>query len=136
MGWLKSFSLGLCHLSEAQKRAVGGGGNTSIAYSLEKTEIGWPLAWSQLGCSDGMTKPHSHGWLEGPAAENEKNKTQKRAGWRNKGENSDVEPQLLADGAGIRKMKIHAVNLLFASVNFLSQGRTFPLALAMPSACS
>lgn len=45
-----------------------------------------------------------------------------------KGENSDVEPQLLADGAGIRKMKIHAVNLLFASVNFLSQGKTFPLA--------
>ena len=45
-----------------------------------------------------------------------------------KGENGDVEPQLLADGAGIRKMKIHAVNLLFASVNFLSQGKTFPLA--------
>lgn len=83
-----------------------------------------------------MTKPHSRGQLEGPAAENEKIKIKKRAGWRNKGENSDVEPQLLADGAGIRKMKIHAVNLLFASVNFLSQGRTFPLALAMPSACS
>lgn len=37
-----------------------------------------------------------------------------------------MEPQLLADGAGIRKMKIHAVNLLLASVNFLSQGKTFP----------
>lgn len=115
-------------LQGTELRGVG----TFIAYSLEKTEIGWPLAWLQLGCSDGMTKPLSHGWLEGLAAENEKNK----AGWRNKGENSDVEPQLLADGAGIRKMKIHAVNLLFASVNFLSQGRTFPLALAMPSACS
>lgn len=53
-------------------------------------------------------------------------KLKKRAGWRNKGENSDVEPQLLADGASIRKMKIHAVNLLFASVNFLSQGRASP----------
>lgn len=96
--------------------------------------VGVAGSWSQAGCSGGMTKPHFCPWLEGSAAENEKNKI--RAGWRNKGENSSVEPQLLADGAGIRKMKIHAVNLLFASVNFLSQGRVFPLALAMPSACS
>lgn len=33
---------------------------------------------------------------------------------------------MLADGAGIRKMKIYAVNSLFASVNFLSQSRAFP----------
>lgn len=37
-----------------------------------------------------------------------------------------MEPQLLADGADIRKMKIYAVNSLFASVNFFSQGRAFP----------
>lgn len=37
-----------------------------------------------------------------------------------------MEPQLLADGANIREMKICAVNSLFASVNFLSQGRAFP----------
>lgn len=37
-----------------------------------------------------------------------------------------MEPQLLADGANIREMKIYAVKSLFASVNFLSQGRAFP----------
>lgn len=37
-----------------------------------------------------------------------------------------MEPQLLADGADIREMKIYAVNSLFANVNFLSQGRAFP----------
>lgn len=37
-----------------------------------------------------------------------------------------MEPQLLADGADIREMKIYSVNSLFASVNFLSQGRAFP----------
>lgn len=37
-----------------------------------------------------------------------------------------VQPRSLADGAGIRKMKIQAVNLLFASVNFLSQVRPSP----------
>lgn len=94
---------------------------------------GLQAAGHSLDALDGMAKPHSRERLEGPTAEHEK---KKKAGWRNKGENSDVEPQLLTDGAGIRKMKIHAVNLLFASVNFLSQGRTFPLALAMPSACS
>lgn len=93
-------------------------------------------AGHSLDALNGMAKPHSRERLEGSTAEHEKKKGKKKAGWRNKGENSDVEPQLLTDGAGIRKMKIHAVNLLFASVNFLSQGRTFPLALAMPSACS
>lgn len=44
--------------------------------------------------------------------------------------------RLLADGAGKGKMKIHAVNFLFASVHFLSQGKAFPLAGSVPSACS
>lgn len=62
--------------------------------------------------------------------------------WRMRQRTGEIEgdgiaqPRMLADGAGIRKMKIQAVNLLFASVNFLSQGKTFPLALAVPSACS
>jgi hypothetical protein len=55
-----------------------------------------------------------------------RNKNFFKSDGRNKGVNVAAEPQLLADGPGIREMKIYVVNSLFASANFLSQGRDFP----------
>lgn len=119
-----------------------GGGGASTTHSPEKAEGGPVLgpggrgvlvtAWIRWW---GDETPTPGGIWRARLRKMKKINKKEQAG-EIKGENGDVEPQLLADGAGIRKVKIHAVNLLFASVNFLSQGKTFPLALAMPSACS